>query len=118
MERQRKARASGRSSGSKQARYYRPKPNSAYRTRPRPRPSRPRRRQTHRPSQPPSLPPPESHERQARTTERAQAAAAVPQAEAPDADDPFSQVEQDTLTRLHEIGRKAHGEEQWRRSRP
>ena len=67
---------------------------------------------------PASLPPPESHERQARTTEQAQKAAAVPQAEAPDADDPFSQVEQDTLTRLHEIGRKAHGEEQWRRVGP
>ena len=67
----------------------------------------------------PSLPPPpESRERQARTTERAQAAAAQPRAEAPDADDPFSQVEQETLTRLHEIGRKAHGEEQWRRVGP
>ena len=66
----------------------------------------------------PSLPPPESRERQAHTTERAQAAAAVPQAEAPDDADPFSQVEQDTLTRLHEIGRKAHGEEQWRKIGP
>ena len=68
---------------------------------------------------PASLPPPENDiDAQARTTERAQAQAAQPRAEAPDDADPFSQVEPDTLTRLHEIGRKAHGEERWRRIGP
>ena len=54
---------------------------------------------------------------QKRAAEQARSAAAEPQAEAPDPDNPFSTVDAATLRRLHALGRSVHGE-QWREIGP
>ena len=75
------------------------------------------------PSQAPAAPVNESTpaerpgEAQRRAAEQARAAAASPQPEPPDSENPFTALDNPTLRRLHALGRAVHGE-QWREVGP